>query len=253
MTTSTTAVHCPVCGSENTKTINQASRRCLECNVVFTAEDGPVDVGKPSPTNTDSDSGKEDHQQWQDVVTVRDSSDETIVRLIEDTEGYIQELHGRTDDCIVAAEIIAEAWENQYFRGRSILSGIAAVVYTTFREQGTPRPLGIVANTCDVSVQEIRTAYQSLKSTCNRDTTITPSTAYLSFLRAQLGLSDIVEGQARQLIESSEISGSPAGIASAGLYLATKDRDEAITLAESGAASGVAKETVWRKTQELSS
>lgn len=254
MTSTGTDIHCPVCNSSDIERINQASQRCLNCNVVTTGDDRPVDVGKtPVTENNNSDGGEEYRQQWQDVVTVQDSSDETLVRLIGDSEGYIRELYGTTEDCIKAAETVCEAWENQYFRGRSIVAGIAAVVYTTFREQGSPRPLNIVSYTCDVSVQDLRTAYQSLRDDCNRHTTITPAATYLPFLRTQLGLDKVAEERAIRLIESTDVTGSPASIASACLYLATKEQEESITLAEAGAASGVAKETVWKKTQELTS
>jgi len=251
MTVSDTEFSCPLCDSTDTEKINQDKLRCSDCNLIIAA-DTPSTEFEIAAESLSQDRDVVETRQWQDTVTVRDSSDEMLVSLIGDTEDRIRELDGTTEDCVKAAETVAEAWEQQYFRGRSISTGIAAVVYASFRKQESPRPLGIVAETCGVSDQEIRTAYRSLKSDYDMHNKITPVDTYIPYLRTRLGLDEVTEQRAREILETSiGVTGSPTSIASACLYLATEGQDKSITLAEAGAVSGVAKETVWKKTQDL--
>jgi transcription initiation factor TFIIIB Brf1 subunit/transcription initiation factor TFIIB len=53
------------------------------------------------------------------------------------------------------------------------------------------------------------------------------------------------------LEEAPSISGNPAGIAAAALYLAGRQSDAPFTLSDAGVAAGVTKETVWRKSKEI--
>jgi len=252
MTVSDTEFSCPLCDSTDTETINEDKLRCSDCNLIITSGSSSSEFEISATENLCSYPDETETKNWQDTITVRDSSDEMLISLIEDVEDLVLELDGTVEDCVKAAETVAEAWEQQYFRGRSTLTGMAAIVYVTFREQESPRPLSIVARTCSISDRQLRTAYRSLKADCNICNKITPVDTYIPFLRNQLRLDEVTEQRAKEILETStSVTGSPTSIASACLYLATEGQDKSITLAEAGAVSGVAKETVWKKTQDI--
>jgi transcription initiation factor TFIIIB Brf1 subunit/transcription initiation factor TFIIB len=174
--------------------------------------------------------------------------------MIETSEEIVQSLNGETDACIRAAELLTEAWEHQYFRGRSADNGIAAVVYTTFRQLEKPRPLSVVADTCGVSKQQLRTGYRALRKDCELESPLGSRRSYVPYLSTQLGASKEAERDAKRLAESaSEVGGSPVSVAAACMYLISQGHGQKVTLAEAGNAAGIAKETVWLKTQELRS
>jgi len=253
MKTPASSTGCPLCGASALETINETDLLCSECSFVVTgtkklAAEREREHSQPQPSSVSETTPK----QWQDKISISDSSDSVLVEMITSTEAFVQTLRGDTDDCIKAVEMLADVWQNQYFRGRSIPVGIAAVIYASFRRQKSPRPLGIVAEACGISEQQLRAGYRALRTDYNVHSEITPPASYFPFLRLQLGLDEEVEQRARELLSSrTEVTGSPTSIASACVYLAAKEQGQSITLAESGAASGVSKETVWKKTKEI--
>jgi transcription initiation factor TFIIB len=253
MKTPISSTRCPLCEASALETINETDLICSECSFVVT---GPEKIADERVKNHSQSSPVSDTTvgEWQDNVDVRDSSDGVLVEMIATAEEFVRTLGGDTEDCINTAEILAEAWQSQYFQGRSVSVGIAAVIYATFRRQKSPRPLGIVAETCKISDQQLRTGYRALRTDYNVHSEITPTASYLPFLRSQLGLDEAAEQRAKELLSAgAEVTGSPTSIASACIYLAAKEQGQSVTLAETGAACGISKETVWKKTQEITS
>lgn len=253
MTASASSTTCPLCGGSTIKAINETELLCSECSFVVSGTEKIADEHEKENTQSQSSPVSETTtEEWQDNIAVRDSSDSVVVEMIATAEEFVRILGGDSDDCIKTAEILAEAWQNQYFQGRSVSVGIAAAIYANFRQQKAPRPLGIVAETCEISDQQLRTGYRALRTDYNITSEITPPALYLPFLRVQLGLDKAAEQRAGELLSSgTEVAGSPTSLASACIYLAAKEQGESVTLAETGAASGVSKETVWKKTQEI--
>jgi transcription initiation factor TFIIIB Brf1 subunit/transcription initiation factor TFIIB len=253
MTIPSSSTVCPFCGSSAIRRVNETELLCSDCSFVVSGpEEIPAEKEKLNSQSQSSTVTETTAEGWQDSIDVRDSSDSVLVEMIATAEEFVRGLGGDTDDCIKTAEMLAEVWQNQYFRGRSASVGIAAVIYANFRQQKSPRPLGIVAETCGISDQQLRTGYRALRRDFNVHSEITPPASYLPFLRSQLDLNKAAEKRARELLSiQSEYSGSPTSIASACIYLAAKEQGESTTLAETGAACGVTKETVWRKTQKI--
>jgi transcription initiation factor TFIIIB Brf1 subunit/transcription initiation factor TFIIB len=251
MTAPTSSTTCPLCGSSALEAVNETELLCSECKFVVT---GPKKIAEKQESLQSSSSTTTESitEEWQDNVDVRDSSDSTLVDMIATAEEVVRSLGGDADDCVKTAEMLAEVWKKQYFEGRSVSVGVAAVIYASFRRQKSPRPMGIVAETCEISDQQLRTGYRGLRMDCNIHSEITSPELYFPFLRSQLNLDVAVEQRAKELLSSLiEVTGSPTSIASACIYSAAKEQGESITLAETGAACGVSKETVWRKTQEI--
>ncbi|QLH81965.1 transcription initiation factor IIB family protein [Halosimplex pelagicum] len=245
---------CPLCGSSETEPINETELLCSECSFIVTGPDKVANEYKQENARSRTSSNSESTTgEWEDKVAVRDSSDGTLVEMIAIAEEFVRALRGDSDNCIKTAEMLAEAWQDQYFQGRSVSVGIAAVIYASFRQQKSPRPLRVVAQTCEISDQQLRTGYRALRTEYDVHSEITPPAMYLPFLRCQLSLDQAVERRAREILSSEiESTGSPTSLASACIYLAAKEQGRSVTLAKVGAACGVSKETVWKKTQEIS-
>jgi transcription initiation factor TFIIIB Brf1 subunit/transcription initiation factor TFIIB len=255
MTETVPSTTCPLCGAAAIEAVNETELLCSECSFVVTGGKKIPDDREKRNTKFQSSSVSETTaKEWQEHIAVQDSSDNVLVKMITTTEELVRTLGGDANDCVKTAEMLADAWQNRYFQGRSASVGIAALIYASFRRQKSPRPLGVVAETCGISNQQLRTGYRALRKDYNIRSEITPPESYLPFLSSRLGLDEAVEQRAREILSlETEVSGSPTSIASACIYVAAKERDEAITLAETGAACGISKETVWRKTQEITS
>lgn len=255
MTVTDSISTCPMCGASAIEMIRKGISICSECKFVISGNEvtsepfATLNSGDTSPT-----SEEEYDDTWKETVDIRDSSDNTLVEMLAATEESIYNLGGTTDDCIRAAETLANVWKQQYFRGRTVSAGIAAIIYTIFRQQGSPRPLKIVAETCDVSEKQLRTGYRGLRADCEIYSEVCPPTSYLPYLASRLNVDEAITQRASELLQATKMeTGNPASVAVACVYLATKQSDikTNITLAEAGDAAGVAKETVWLKTQDI--
>mgnify|MGYP000395099131 CR=1 FL=1 len=245
---------CPFCDSVQIETVQGNKSICQDCNFVIT-DDGESIETDFITESLDSSSGTEQaaQKEWSETVTAVDSSESALIEMIETSEERVQSLNGETDACIRAAELLTDAWEQQYFRGRSVNHGIAAVVYTTFRQLEQPRPLSIVADACDITEQQLRTGYQALGKVCQLESPLVSTVSYIPFLSTQLGTPKEAERDAKRLAESaSEMTGSPVSIAAACMYHVSQSHSQRVTLADAGDAAGIAKETVWLKNQDLS-
>ncbi|WP_049972537.1 transcription initiation factor IIB family protein [Haladaptatus cibarius] len=240
---------CPLCELDDTETLQNGVQVCRSCNFVLSQSDQITGSFSLDQRLEESSNGNQD---WLDVASVEDSSDSTLVEMIGRTESFVRQLGGNTTDCIWSVEILASAWEHRYFHGRKVEVGIAAAIYVTFREHEKPRPFGVIAEVCGTSPEELRVGYRSLRAELDINGKVVTPVDYITFLASQLSLDEKEEKNAREILESvPDISGNPAGIAVASLYLAAKARDIPLTLVQAGDAAGVTKETVWLKTRDI--
>jgi transcription initiation factor TFIIIB Brf1 subunit/transcription initiation factor TFIIB len=252
VTSTTLQQTCPHCGSYEITIVHGDKQVCQDCGFVIAQSEK---LTRNQGTNYTLDSTRDDtsDEDWTKIVSPKDSSESQLVELITQAESVVQELEGDRQDCVHAAEIVTEAWEQGYFHGRSSKVCVGAIVYVMFRQAQRPRPFGIVAETCAVSTKQLRSAYRSLGLKYSISGGVIETSLYVPFLATQLSLNECVQKKAQSLIESvPEVAGNPSAVAVASLYISAKSEDYAITLAEAGRAAGVTKETVWAKTKNFS-
>ena len=244
---------CPLCDSVQIETVQGDKSICQDCNFVIANDGESIEASAPTDSfDTLSETEQATQKEWTETVTATDSSETALIEMIETSEERVQSLNGETDACIRAAELLTDAWEQQYFRGRSVDCGIAAVVYTSFRQLEQPRPLSIVAEACEVSEQRLRTGYRALRKDCELESALVSTVSYIPFLCTQLGTPIETEQDAKKLADSAcEVTGNPVSIAAACMYKSAQNHSHPVTLADAGNAAGIAKETVWLKSQEL--
>jgi len=240
---------CNYCGSNSRFTEQSGRTICNNCGLLrenTLSKDQPVN----NPTRRIKSA---DELDLSDIsISNKGSSEEKLGEMVLSTESLVRELVGDDSQCIRAVKLLSEAWENDYFRGRSSIVGIPSIVYLSFQISGSPRPLSIVSELSDVPTKQLRRGVSSsrveLGLFCN-----TPSaSSYIEYIALVLELDEeVVEGGLEILERVPNISGNPAGIAAAALYLAGRESNDPFTLSNFGVVAGVTKETVWRKSKEI--
>lgn len=240
---------CPICSQGELSDLEENFKTCSDCSVVLSKSELSLgdQVVRLEDVSTNSGATGE---AWRESVTVKDSSEQALVDLIADTESIVRALDGDKTDCIYTAEKTVEAWEQGLFTGRKREVVIGAIIYSVFREQGRPRPQGIVADVVNIPIHELRKICRAFSQ--RSKTEITVPSDYIPYLASHLSIDEKTQNHANQLLDNlSDVAGNPAGIAAAALYLAARQSDQAITLVAAGSAAGLSKETVWVRTREI--
>lgn len=246
---------CSICGGE----LSQVPHRddvvaCTDCGAV----NPPADAESASSTenaDTYDDSGENEldsTRSLSDAIEIRDSSDENLVDLLASLDQASKTLDVSHSVQIRAAELAISAWENRLFHGRSKDAVVGACVYAATREKECPRPLTVVSGGTGVDEPTLNKSYRTVVSELDLELPVVGPAAYVQYIGEQLELSgSLVQSVESSLKTDTDLSGNPAGIAAAALYVEGNNAGYSLTLSEVGQVAGVAKETVWRKTQDV--
>lgn len=247
---------CPQCGGQIKEMDPKSGTSvCQSCGLVDPEteteqadEDNKVD-GSDTPIQADISSP---NATWVSDVSIKDSSDENIVELLLALDGAAKQLRFSRNNRIRAAELVVSGWENRLLHGRSKDALVGACVYLTSRESERPVPVSIVAKIVGEKEGLINNLYRELIRTLEIEVPVAGPEAYVLYLGEELGIQDGLVREVEEVLDGEiDISGNPAGIAVGALYLSASAHGHEITLVEAGKAAGVAKETVWRKVNDL--
>ncbi|WP_157231306.1 hypothetical protein [Halostagnicola larsenii] len=247
---------CPQCDGQikemNPKSGTSICQNCglvdPETNTEQSNGDNKTD-GSDIPVQTEATSP---NVTWVSDVSVKDSSDENIVELLLSLDGAAQQLRFSRNNRIRAAELVISGWENRLLHGRTQDALVGACVYLASRENEQPVPVSIVAKVVGERQGLISNSYRDLIRTLELEVPVAGPEAYAQYLGEELGIQDGLVREVEDILDREvDISGNPAGIAVGALYLIATAHGHEITLSEAGKAAGVAKETVWRKVNDL--
>jgi len=246
------AANCGVCGGELTERGPSSTLVCEGCGRVprnDQSEDatGTVDKRLESGTGREQPAASE----WEETVEIADSTDEQLVELLSYMDEVGRTLGADPTDQDRAAEVITQAWEGRLVEGSSMSVAVGACWYVVFREQREPRPIGCVAEVVNATSSEIHAFRRKVTDELELSLTISQPSEYLPYLRFKLDLPTAVSKKAEKRLENARIPGNPAGVAASGLYLASQDSGEALTMREAGQAVGLSKETIWQRVSDL--
>mgnify|MGYP000283050944 CR=1 FL=1 len=135
--------------------------------------------------------------------------------------------------------------------GRELQGMIAASVYIACRQSGEPVPTNAVVDAIGSTKRRFQNSYRVLIDELESQVMPPEPSGYISYLGMELEVSEYVIERAGKLTKTAHVGGNPAAIAVAALYIASGESSEGMTLCEAGEAAGVAKETVWRHSQEM--
>lgn len=243
---------CPACDSETLDSDRDIPGKvCQGCGLVYDGGDWAYDPSEAYEAGIQTESKSKTESEWQDEVTIRDASDQQLVRILSNVDDLADHLSLGAEEQETAVELAVEVWEQNLMHGRKLESVIAGVVYTTCRKSGQPRPGHTVAKAAEIGERKLRNASKIIVQELNLEIDPPKAKGYIPYLSSQLGLASHLERDAFEILQNTETTGgNPAAIAVAALYTATQSSDS-LTLQEAGQAAGVSKETVWRHSSEF--
>lgn len=245
---------CPACDSDALDSeIEFATGICQDCGLVLD-EVNQIRDGATKDSNISRGRGDtESDTEWFEELDVRDSSEQQLINLLEMVDDLSEQLLLQPEERVRSAQLLTEAWKQNFLHGRNKQATVGAAIYASCREAGVPRPLGVVAEDVAVAKPKLRDTYKQLIDHLGMSVDPSRPAEYVSFLGIQLGVSDSEVDSAETILQegSEKTVGNPAGIAAAALYLASNESGGNITLEDAAGAAGLVKETVWKKTRDF--
>ena len=154
------------------------------------------------------------------------------------------------------AKLYEKAVEKGLVRGRSTESIIAALLYTTCREEGAPRTLDEISKASGISKRDIGKTYRYIAR--KLDIRILPAKPqdYIPRFGSLLGLDEMIQVKAVKILDQATkydvTSGKgPIGVAAAALYIAAVLDGKKKTQREVADAIGVTEVTIRNRYKEV--
>jgi transcription initiation factor TFIIB len=160
--------------------------------------------------------------------------------------------HVETDAALIYRKTLSEG----LIRGRSINGIAAAALYAACRLNQTTRTLKDIVTASDRSRKEISRHYRLLQQKLRLDIPLDEPDKYVSTIASHNGLSQHIQNTAMELLQKvrqmkATMGRSPAGIAAAALYIATRQENVKITQDDLAEAAGVTTVTVRNRYKQM--
>ena len=154
------------------------------------------------------------------------------------------------------AKLYQQAVNKGLVRGRSTESIIAALLYTTCREEGAPRTLDEIAKTSGINKKDIGKTYRYIARKLNIRILPAKAQDYVPRFGSLLNLSERVQVKAVSVLDDASkfdvTSGKgPIGVAAAALYIAAVLSGEKKTQREVADIIGVTEVTIRNRYKEM--
>jgi len=155
-----------------------------------------------------------------------------------------------------AAYIYRKAMEKKLIRGRSISALIAAALYASCRESGTPRTIKEVSRSNDIKKGDLAACYRMLLRELDLKMPVVDSVQCIARIASQTGLSEKAKRYAMKILKKAEedqmLSGKdPMGMAASSLYLASLKIGEKSSQKSIALAAGVTEVTIRNRCKGL--
>ena len=154
------------------------------------------------------------------------------------------------------AKLYQQAVENGLVRGRSTESIIAALLYTTCREEGAPRTLDEISNASGIDKKDIGKTYRYIARKLKIRILPAKAKDYVPRFGSLLNLSEKVQVKAVDVLSeagSRDVTSGkgPIGVAAAALYIAAVLSGEKKTQREVADIIGVTEVTIRNRYKEI--
>ena len=154
------------------------------------------------------------------------------------------------------AKLYQQAVEKGLVRGRSTESIIAALLYTTCREEGAPRTLDEISNASGINKKDIGKTYRYIARKLSIRILPAKSKDYVPRFGSLLNLSEKVQVRAVEILNEASkydvTSGKgPIGVAAAALYISAVLAGEKKTQREVADIIGVTEVTIRNRYKEI--
>lgn len=249
---------CPACGSHQfEESFEQFDGFCEDCGFVIEDFANPnepqaqvtqSEFDIPSATNDDS-------LEWEDFVSVRNSTEQQVAEAIDYIESMADELSFSNDTRKRSSELYCEAMFEGVTDGRSTKVLVASILHLVSRDNGEVRPVPTIASVIDEEETRIKRLIRTIQQELSLNTGIPEPSQYLPYFIDELDINQDVVQRCKevltQLSTESSLSGqNPAGLAGAVLYEVT---DGSRTQREIAECAGVSKETIRQRLNDIRS
>ena len=223
---------------------------CRSCGYVIGSE---AAVGSIEEITDDEQEISE--QSWSEFYSVANSTEQQVATAYEQIESVASDLFLTSGLREQAADVYGAASKANLTDGRPTTLVVGAAICIGSREVEQPRPTERVASELNIESNRLKQMIRQFQSELARGYVELSPTAYVGFPCEEAGLSDQIQLQAEQLIETvtdseefTYTSVHPAGIAGAAIYIASS---EDMTQQRIATLTGVSRETIRQRVADL--
>ncbi len=193
---------------------------------------------------------------WNNRTIINSSKDKNLQHALSELLKMKEKLSLSDAISEKAAYIYRKAMEKKLIRGRSISALIAASLYASCRESGTPRTIKEVSKAIDIRRGALAASYRMLLRELDMRMPVADSVQCIARIASQTGVSEKTKRHAIKILKKAEESQilagkDPMSMAASSLYLATLKLGEKISQKSIALAAGVTEVTVRNRCKEL--
>jgi transcription initiation factor TFIIB len=194
---------------------------------------------------------------WDFRTRMRKSGDRNLMKAFEQLDRLKEKL-GLSDTIVEkTAYIYRKVQERGLIRGRTIDGTLAAAVYITCRETGTPRTINDIAHASNTKRKDVTRCYRLMVLELGIKIPVVDPMKCLAKVANKLSISEKTKHQAMNIMEevvNKKITAGkePMGMAATVVYASSLKTDEKISQRDIAAASGVTEVTIRNRFKDLS-
>ncbi|MFW6434753.1 MAG: transcription initiation factor IIB [Halovenus sp.] len=193
---------------------------------------------------------------WNERFRTRDSKERNLKQALGEIDRMASALGLPENVRETASVIYRRALEEDLLPGRSIEGVATASLYAAARQAGNPRSLDEIERVSRVDRMELTRTYRYVIRELGLEVKPADPKSYIPRFTSELGLSDEVERQARELLDAARgtevMSGkSPVGLAAAAIYAASLLTNEKVTQSEVSDVADISEVTIRNRYHEL--
>jgi len=195
-------------------------------------------------------------RKWQVRSRLQGSHDRNLIQALNELDRIVSQLGLPTSIRNEAAVIYNRAATSGMVRGRSIESVIAAAIYAACRKLRNPVSLDEISNYTQASRKDVARCYRLLLRENSVNVPVPDAVDYVAKIASPLHLSAETQKKAAEVIKKAQESGitagkDPAGLAAAGIYIASLLTKTRRTQKEIAMAAQVTEVTVRNRYKEM--
>ena len=193
---------------------------------------------------------------WNERFRTRDSKERNLKQALGEIDRMASALGLPKNVRETASVIYRRALSEDLLPGRSIEGVATAALYAAARQAGTPRSLDEIERVSRVDRMELTRTYRYIVRELKLEVKPADPEQYVSRFVSELGRSEEVDRQARELLSTAAEQGvtsgkSPVGLAAAAVYAASLLCNEKLTQSEIGEVANVSEVTIRNRYKEL--
>jgi len=263
---------CPECGGTLRTDEEHGETVCADCGLVV--EENEIDRGPEHDKGLSTNIGWQDKdaygnslssrqrqkmqrlRTWNERFRTRNSKERNLKQALGEIERMSSALGLPKEVRETASVIYRRALNEDLLPGRSIEGVATAALYAAARQMQTPRSIDEVATVSRIDDMEFKRTYRYIVRELSLEVAPADPASYVPRFASELDLSDEVERQARDLLNTAAEKGvtsgkSPVGLAAAAIYAASLLTNQKVTQSEVSGVTDVSEVTIRNRYQEL--